>query len=206
MVGSVSGTGRANGLRQDLDVDPHQDVEDREVAPAAGERPLAVRDKSLEEMASDLRSLSGQIATARVMGVGNGGAGGAINDAGAPAVRLVGDMLAAELSRTLEQLSARQREDMASLVLNHSQGMRATTDRVDRLLRGLEADRERNGSADRSVLERLDAITARQDKLEALLLRQRRGLVPAWVAGLLALAAVGISIGSAVALHIGLQP
>jgi hypothetical protein len=30
--------------------------------------------------------------------------------------------------------------------------------------------------------------------------------VPAWVAGLLALAAVGISIGSAVALHIGLQP
>ena len=97
-----------------------------------------IKDKSLEEMASDLRSLSGQIVTTRVMGVGNGVAGGdANNDAGAPAVRLVGDMLAAELSRTLEQLSARQREDMASLVLNHAQGMRATTDRVDRLLRGL---------------------------------------------------------------------
>ena len=81
-------------------------------------------------------------------------------------MRLVGDMLAAELSRTLEQLSARQREDMASLVLNHAQGMRATTDRVDRLLRGLEADRERGGSVDRSVLERLDAIAARQDELE----------------------------------------
>ena len=40
-------------------------------------------------------------------------------------------------------------EDMASLVLNHAQGMRATTDRVDRLLRGLEADRERGGSVDR---------------------------------------------------------
>ena len=129
-----------------------------------------------------------------------------INDAGAPAVRLVGDMLAAELSRTLEQLSARQREDMASLVLNHAQGMRATTDRVDRLLRGIEADRERGGSVDRSVLERLDAIAARQDELEALLRRQRRGLVPAWVASLLALAAVGISIGSAVALHLGIQP
>ena len=74
MVGSVSGMSRANGLRQDLDAGLRQDVEDREVAPAAGERPLAVRDKSLEEMASDLRSLSGQIVTARVMGVGNGGA------------------------------------------------------------------------------------------------------------------------------------
>ena len=200
MVGSVFGTRRANGLRQDLDAVLHQDVEDREVA-------HTIKDKSLEEMASDLRSLSGQIVTARVMGVGGGSQGGDVNnDAGTPAVRLVGDMLAAELSRTLEQLSARQREDMASLVLNHAQGMRATTDRVDRLLRGLEADRERNGSADRSVLERLDAITARQDKLEALLLRQRRGLVPAWVASLLALAAVGISIGSAVALHLGIQP
>ena len=140
------------------------------------------------------------------MGVGNGVAGGdANNDAGAPAVRLVGDMLAAELSRTLEQLSARQREDMASLVLNHAQGMRATTDRVDRLLRGLEADRERADSADQSVLERLDAIAARQNELEALLRRQRRGLVPAWLASLLALAAVGISIGSAVALHLGIQ-
>jgi hypothetical protein len=83
--------------------------------------------------------------------------------------------------------------------------MRATTDRVDRLLRGLEADRERGGLVDQSVLERLDAIAARQDELEVLLRRQRRGLVPAWVAGLLALAAVGISIGSAVALHIGIQ-
>ena len=113
-----------------------------------------VKDKSLEEMASDLRSLSGQIVTARVMGVGHGGVGNGVaggdanNDAGAPAVRLVGDMLAAELSRTLEQLSARQREDMASLVLNHAQGMRATTDRVDRLLRGIEADRERDDSVD----------------------------------------------------------
>ena len=160
----------------------------------------------MEEMASDLRSLSGQIVTARVMGVGLGGADGDVtNDAGPPAVRLVGDMLAAELSRTLEQLSARQREDMASLVLNHAQGMRATTDRVDRLLRGLEADRERNGSVDRSVLERLDTIAARQEELEALLRQQRRGLIPAWVAGLLALAALGISIGSAVALHIGIQ-
>ena len=60
MVGSVSGMSRASGLRQDLDAGLHQDVEDREVAPAAGERPLAVRDKSLEEMASDLRSLSSQ--------------------------------------------------------------------------------------------------------------------------------------------------
>ena len=132
MVGSVFGKSRANGLRQDLDAGLRQDVEDREVS-------HTIKDKSLEEMASDLRSLSGQIVTARVMGVGNGVAGGdANNDAGAPAVRLVGDMLAAELSRTLEQLSARQREDMASLVLNHAQGMRATTDRVDRLLRGLD--------------------------------------------------------------------
>jgi hypothetical protein len=204
---------RANGLRQDLDAGLRQDVEDREVThsirqePAIRDEPAAAGDKSLEEMASDLRSLSGQIVTARVMGIGNGGtAAGADDDAGMPAVRLVGDMLVAELSRTLEQLSARQREDMASLVLNHAQGMRATTDRVDRLLRGLEADRERSGSADRSVLERLDAIAARQDELEALLRRQRRGLVPAWVAGLMALAAVGISIGSAVALHLGIQP
>jgi hypothetical protein len=199
MVGSVFGKSRANGLRQDLDAGLRQDVEDRGVS-------HTIKDKSLEEMASDLRSLSGQIVTARVMGVGNGVAGGdANNNAGAPAVRLVGDMLAAELSRTLEQLSARQREDMASLVLNHAQGMRATTDRVDRLLRGLEADRERADSADHSVLERLDAIAARQDELEALLRRQRRGLVPAWLASLLALAAVGISIGSAVALHLGIQ-
>jgi hypothetical protein len=83
--------------------------------------------------------------------------------------------------------------------------MRATTDRVDRLLRGLEADRERDGPADKTVLDRLDAIAARQDELESLMLRQRRSLVPNWVAGLLALAALGISIGSAVALHIGLQ-
>jgi len=214
MVGSVSGTSRANGHRQDLDAGLRQDVEDREVADtirdkllAVTDKPLPVKDKSLEEMASDLRTLSGQIVTARIMGLGVGGmGGGAINDVEAPAVRLVGDMLAAELSRTLEQLSARQREDMASLVLNHAQGMRATTDRVDRLLRGLEADRERGGSAERLVLERLDAIAARQDELEALMRRQRRGLVPAWVAGLLALAAVGISIGSAVALHIGIQP
>lgn len=218
MVGSVSGMSRANRLRQDLDAGLHQDVEEREVAYTAGEGHSAVRDKSLEEMASDLRSLSGQIVTARVMGVGNGATGGAAGgalggtaggtngDAGLPAVRLVGDMLAAELSRTLEQLSARQREDMASLVLNHAQGMRATTDRVDRLLRGLEADRERGGPADKTVLDRLDAIAARQDELESLMLRQRHGLVPNWVAGLLALAALGISIGSAVALHIGLQP
>jgi hypothetical protein len=200
MVGSVFGKGRANGLRQDLDAGLRQDVEDREVA-------HTIKDKSLEEMTSDLRSLSGQIVTARVMGVGVGGTdGGVTNDAGpSSAVRLVGDMLVAELSRTLEQLSARQREDMASLVLNHAQGMRATTDRVDRLLRGLEADRERGDSVDQSVLERLDTIAARQDELEALLRRQRRGLVPAWVAGLLALAALGISIGSAVALHIGIQ-
>jgi len=199
MVGSVFGTGRANGLRQDLDAALRQDVEDREVA-------HTVKDKSLEEMASDLRSLSGQIVTARVMGVGVGGTDDSVtNDAGPSAVRLVGDMLVAELSRTLEQLSARQREDMASLVLNHAQGMRATTDRVDRLLRGLEADRERDGSVNQSVLERLDTIAARQEELEALLRRQRRGLVPAWVAGLLALAALGISIGSAVALHIGIQ-
>jgi hypothetical protein len=192
---------RANGLRQDLDAGLRQDVEDREVA-------HTIKDKSLEEMTSDLRSLSGQIVTARFMGVGVGGTdGGVTNDAGpSSAVRLVGDMLVAELSRTLEQLSARQREDMASLVLNHAQGMRATTDRVDRLLRGLEAGRDRDGPADKAVLDRLDAIAARQDELEALILRQRRGLVPAWVAGLLALAAVGISIGSAVALHIGLQP
>jgi hypothetical protein len=212
MVGSVFGKRRANGLRQDLDAGLRQDVEDREVSHTVTDKPLAAKDKSLEELASDLRSLSGQIVTARVMGVGNGGVGNgvasgdAINDAGAPAVRLVGAMLAAELSRTMEQLSARQREDMASLVLNHAQGMRATTDRVDRLLRGLEAGRDRDGPADKAVLDRLDAIAARQDELEALILRQRRGLVPAWVAGLLALAAVGISIGSAVALHIGLQP
>jgi hypothetical protein len=213
MVGSVSGTSRASGLRQDPDAGLLQDVEDQEVAHTLMDTPLAAKelaakDKSLEEMASDLRSLSGQIVTARVMGVGMGSGGtasGATNDTAAPAVRLVGDMLSAELSRTLEQLSARQREDMASLVLSHAQGMRATTDRVDRLLRGLEADRERAGSADRSVLERLDAISARQDELETLL-RQRRGLVPAWLAGLLALAAIGISIGSAVALHIGIQP
>jgi hypothetical protein len=212
MVGSVFGKRRANGLRQDLDAGLRQDVEDREVSHTVTDKPSAAKDKSLEELASDLRSLSGQIVTARVMGVGNGGVGNgvasgdAINDAGAPAVRLVGAMLAAELSRTMEQLSARQREDMASLVLNHAQGMRATTDRVDRLLRGIEADRERGGSADRSVLERLDAIAARQEELEALLRRQRRGLVPAWLASLLALAAVGISIGSAVALHLGIQP
>jgi hypothetical protein len=207
MVGSVFGKRRANGLRHDLDAGLRQDVEDREVSHTVTDKPLAAKDKSLEEMASDLRSLSGQIVTARVMGVGNGVAGGdANNDAGAPAVRLVGDMLAAELSRTLDQLSARQREDMASLVLNHAQGMRATTDRVDRLLRGIEADRERGGSVERSVLERLDAIAARQEELEALLRRQRRGLVPAWFASLLALAAVGISIGSAVALHLGIQP
>jgi hypothetical protein len=211
MVGSLSGTGRANGLRQDLDVGPHQDVEDREVA-------HTVKDKSLEEMASDLRSLSGQLMTARVMGVKGGvkgdpdsGIGGGIdgdadNPAMAPAVRLVGDMLVAELSRTLERLSARQREDMASLVLNHAQGMRATTDRVDRLLRGMEAERKRDDAIERSVLERLDAIAARQEELEALVRRQRRGLVPIWVAGFLALAAVGISIGSAVALRIGIQP
>jgi hypothetical protein len=208
MVGSVFGKRRANGLRHDLDAGLRQDVEDREVSHTVTDKPLAAKDKSLEEMASDLRNLSGQIVTARVMGVGHGGVGNGVadNDAGAPAVRLVGDMLAAELSRTLEQLSARQREDMASLVLNHAQGMRATTDRVDRLLRGLEAGRDRDGPADKAVLDRLDAIAARQDELEALILRQRRGLVPAWVAGLLALAAVGISIGSAVALHIGLQP
>jgi hypothetical protein len=208
MVGSVSGTSRASGLRQDPDAGLLQDVEDQEVAHTLMDTPLAAKDKSLEEMASDLRSLSGQIVTARVMGVGMGSGGtasGATNDTAAPAVRLVGDMLSAELSRTLEQLSARQREDMASLVLNHAQGMRATTDRVDRLLRGLEADRERGGLVDQSVLERLDAIAARQDELEALLRRQRRGLVPGWVAGLLALAAVGISIGSAVALHLGIQ-
>jgi hypothetical protein len=215
MVGSVFGKSRANGLRQDLDVGPHQDVEDREVA-------HTVKDKSLEEMASDLRSLSGQLMTARVMGVMGGvkggvkgdpdsGIGGGIdgdadNPAMAPAVRLVGDMLVAELSRTLERLSARQREDMASLVLNHAQGMRATTDRVDRLLRGMEAERKRDDAIERSVLERLDAIAARQEELEALVRRQRRGLVPIWVAGFLALAAVGISIGSAVALHIGIQP
>jgi hypothetical protein len=199
MVGSVFGKGRANGLRQDLDAGLRQDVEDREVA-------HTIKDKSLEEMASDLRSLSGQIVTARVMGVGVGETEGSVtNGAGSSAVRLVGDMLVAELSRTLEQLSARQREDMASLVLNHAQGMRATTDRVDRLLRGLEADRERDDSMDRSVLERLDVIAARQDELEVLLRRQRRGLVPAWVAGLLALAALGVSIGSAVALHFGIQ-
>jgi hypothetical protein len=209
MVGSVSGTSRASGLRQDPDAGLLQDVEDQEVAHTLMDTPLAAKDKSLEEMASDLRSLSGQIVTARVMGVGMGSGGtasGATNDTAAPAVRLVGDMLSAELSRTLEQLSARQREDMASLVLSHAQGMRATTDRVDRLLRGLEADRERGGSANQSVLERLDAIAARQDELEALMRQQRRGLVPTWVAGLMALAAVGISIGSAVALHLGIQP
>ena len=54
MVGSVSGMSRANGLRQDLDAGLHQDVEDWEVAPTGGERPLAVRDKSLEEMAKFL--------------------------------------------------------------------------------------------------------------------------------------------------------
>ena len=206
MVGSVFGKSRANGLRQDLDSGSHRDVEDREVAHTLRDNPLAVKDKSLEEMASDLRSLSGQIVTARVMGVGLGGTDGDVtNDAGPSAVRLVGDMLVAELSRTLEQLSARQREDMASLVLNHAQGMRATTDRVDRLLRGLEADRERDGSVNQSVLERLYIIAARQDELAVLLRQQRRGLVPAWVAGLLALAALGISIGSAVALHIGIQ-
>jgi hypothetical protein len=202
MVGSFSATGRANGLRHDLDAGPHQDVEDREVA-------HTVKDKSLEEMASDLRSLSGQIVTARVMGVGGEANGAFHGDAGASAVRLVGDMLVAELSRSLEQLSARQREDMASMVLDHAQGMRATTDRVDRLLRGLEADRQRDGSMERSLIERLDAIAARQQELETLMRRQRRGLVPAWVAGLLALAAFGVSIGSAVALHIGsigLQP
>src|SRR3954447_1602605 len=209
MVGSLSGTGRANGLRQDLDVGPHQDVEDREVA-------HTIKDKSLEEMASDLRSLSGQLMTARVMGVKGGVKGDpdsgididgdADNPAMAPAVRLVGDMLVAELSRTLERLSARQREDMASLVLNHAQGMRATTDRVDRLLRGMEAERKRDDATERSVLERLDDIAARQEELEALVRRQRRGLVPIWVAGFLALAAIGISIGSAVALHIGIQP
>ena len=72
MVGSVFGTGRANGLRQDLDSGSRRDVEDREVAHTLRDNPLAVKDKSLEEMASDLRSLSGQIVTARVMGVGMG--------------------------------------------------------------------------------------------------------------------------------------
>ena len=72
MVGSVFGKSRANGLRQDLDTGLYQDVEDREVSHTVRSEPLAAEDKSLEEMASDLRSLSGQIVTARVMGVGNG--------------------------------------------------------------------------------------------------------------------------------------
>ena len=49
MVGSVFGKSRANGLRQDLDAGLRQDVEDREVS-------HTIKDKSLEEMASDLRS------------------------------------------------------------------------------------------------------------------------------------------------------
>ena len=58
MVGSVFGKRRANGLRHDLDAGLRQDVEDREVSHTVTDKPLAAKDKSLEEMASDLRSLS----------------------------------------------------------------------------------------------------------------------------------------------------
>ncbi|WP_192499094.1 hypothetical protein [Skermanella pratensis] len=180
-------------------------------------------DRTLEELASDLRALSGQIMTARVMGLegrpetdrrpeddGAGSDGRVL----APAARMVGDMLSAELSRTLgqtlertmEQAGARQREELASLLLNHTQGMRATADRVDRLMRRLEADREREELLGRALIDRLDALAVRQEELEALFRHQRRSLVPDWVAGLLALAAVGISIGSALAIHFGIQP
>lgn len=194
---------------------PDELAKEREVT--QGVRDRTPDDRTLEELASDLRALSGQIMTARVLGLDGppetvqapeeDGAGGR---ALPPAARMVGDMLSAELGRslerTMEQAGARQREELASLLLNHTQGMRATADRVDRLMRRLEADREREELLGRALIERLDVLAVRQEELEALLRHQRRSLVPDWVAGLLALAAVGISIGSALAIHFGIQP
>ncbi|UEM20075.1 hypothetical protein JL100_023820 [Skermanella mucosa] len=202
-------------------VAPDELTEEREVTQSVRDR--IPDDRTLEELASDLRALSGQIMTARVMGLDDrpdsaappeddaAGSGGRVL---APAARMVGDMLSAELGRTLgptlertmEQAGARQREELASLLLNHTQGMRATADRVDRLMRRLETDREREELLGRALIDRLDALAVRQEELQALLRHQRRSLVPDWVAGLLALAAVGISIGSALALHFGIQP
>ncbi|EWY41485.1 hypothetical protein N825_27365 [Skermanella stibiiresistens SB22] len=184
-------------------------TEEREVSHTV--RDTTSEDRSLEEMASDLRTLSGQIMTTRVMGLDPARANGDGADAAMPpAIRLVGEMLstelAARLERAHEQAGARQREELASLLLNHTQGMRATSDRVDRLMRRLEADRERDDQFGHALLDRLDAIVARQEELDTLIRERRRSLVPDWVAGLLALAAIGISIGSAVALHFGLQP
>ncbi|UEM02726.1 hypothetical protein JL101_022515 [Skermanella rosea] len=194
---------------------PDEPAKEREVTQSVRDR--IPDDRTLEELASDLRALSGQIVTARVMGLDgrpdtapppedDGSHGRAL----APAARMVGDLLSAELGRTLErtmeQAGARQREELASLLLNHTQGMRATADRVDRLMRRLEADREREELLGRALIDRLDALAVRQEELEALLRHQRRSLVPDWVAGLLALAAVGISIGSALAIHFGIQP
>lgn len=198
---------------------PDEPAKEREVTQSVRDR--IPDDRTLEELASDLRALSGQIMTARVMGLnGRPDPAPPAEDDGShgralpPAARMVGDLLSAELGRTLaptlertmEQAGARQREELASLLLNHTQGMRATADRVDRLMRRLEADREREELLGRALIDRLDALAVRQEELEALIRHQRRSLVPDWVAGLLALAAVGISIGSALAIHFGIQP
>jgi hypothetical protein len=175
-------------------------------------------DRSLEEMASDLRNLTGQVMTARVMGLPQGHADAV--PAATPAVRLVGEMLSDEIARALEHHGAEQRKAMASLLVDHSQGMRATVERVDRLLRRIEqerdqwnadqerlhTDRERDALAERHLLNRLEAIAAKQQQLETLLRERDRTLIPAWLSAVVALAALGVSIGLVASLHFGIQP
>jgi hypothetical protein len=156
---------------------PAHETEEQEVG-------ATVRDRSLEEMAADLRSLTDQVVTARQLGL--------IPAQGSslPAVRQISELLAEDIVRTMERLAAEQRDAIALLMQHHAQDVESNQ---------VSADPQQ-------VLDRLDAIAARQQHLESLLRSRGQSLIPPWLAGVLALAALGISIGLVASLHFGIQP
>jgi len=155
---------------------PAHETEEQEVG-------ATVRDRSLEEMAADLRSLTDQAVTARQLGLVPA------QGSSLPAVRQISELLAEDIARTMERLAAEQRDAIALLMQHHAQ-----------VVESIQV------SADPQVLDRLNAIAARQQHLESLLHRRGQSLIPAWAAGVLALAALGVSIGLVASLHFGIQP
>jgi hypothetical protein len=199
------------------DIVPPENVADAAADPLAASPP-AYGMRTLEELAADLRAMSDQAVAAHITGLdGRAGWSATADQEATPALNRIGQILSDVIGKKLEQTGARQREELASLMLHHIKGLKSSADRLDKAVRRMDAEWERDDALAKELVDRLDTIgsqismlAVRQERTEELLFRRRSEsgarwrLTSGWViASMLVLAAICIGIGYLAAIYLG---
>src|SRR3712207_6449704 len=103
--------------------------------------PVGREPMGLEQMAAELRQLASQRVSARLLDQANG-----MDQAGRDqAVALMAEVIRNEVRRAVEQVGEEQRQTVAALVLDHSLGLKAQAERIDKLIHRLDEQSAHQG-------------------------------------------------------------